>query len=61
MKWNKSTKKQQKAARHFSEKWGITASQCMKYLNECFKLLDGEMTVDEFEQKTGHRPNTIAK
>jgi hypothetical protein len=54
MKWNKATKKQQNAARKFSEHLGITASQCMKYLDECFQLLDKEITTQEFEAKTGH-------
>jgi len=54
MKFNKATKKQVDAARKFGERLGISVSQAVKYLDECFKASRGEITPAEFKEKTGH-------
>jgi hypothetical protein len=63
MKFNKASASQIKAARRFSESdqgsETMSLSQAVKYLDECFELARGEITQEEFEMKTGHKPHKI--
>ncbi len=54
MKFHKASNSQSQAAKRFSEEFGISVSQCMKYLDECFAFERGDITKEEFEETTGH-------
>jgi len=59
-KYQKLSDPQLRMARKFSDNSdSLTISQAVKYLNECFQLAKGEITEEQFTEKTGHDPHTL--